>query len=165
MVKWQKSDSLRNKPGPDAFELVGLACGMGATVKRICEVLDIPEGKFRKFMEDPEFAEAVKSGKQYEHDSLVNKLVDVALKGNVAALCFALKTRHNYVDAGVGGATPIENKVSINFILPDAMKPEAYLTALAASAQVIAPGDADRALAAPGVKGRVLRQLAIERSE
>lgn len=164
MLRWQKADPLRNKPTRDAIELVRLACGMGATVQRICEVLDIPERKFRRFMEDPEFANAVKGGRQYEHDALVNKLTELALKGNVSALIFSLKSRHNYVDSGVGAATVVENKVSVNFVLPDSLQPKQYLEALAANAQVIAPRDAARALAAPGVKGKVLKQLAMEGS-
>jgi hypothetical protein len=142
-----------------------MACGMGATVQRICETLDIPEKKFRTFMQDPEFAAAVKSGRQYEHDSLYNKLVELALKGNPACLIFALKARHNYNDSGNGTATVVENKVAITFQLPDAMKPEQYLKALTVSAEVIKPDDVTRALEQPGVKGKVLKQLAMERSE
>ena len=107
----------------------------------------------------------MKAGRQYEHDALANKLIELALKGNISALIFSLKSRHNYVDSGVGAATVVENKVSVNFILPDALKPEQYVETLASNAQVIAPCDARRALAAPGVKGKVLKQLAIERSE
>jgi len=162
MVRWQRADPLRNKPTRDAIELVRLACGMGATVQRICEVLDISESKFRRFMESPEFAAAVKAGRQYEHDALCNKLIEVALKGNVTALIFALKSRHNYVDSGVGAATVVENKVSVNFVLPDSMKPEQYLETLTAKAEVIAPRDARAALTAPGVKGKVLKALAVE---
>ncbi len=166
MMRWQKADPLRNMPTAAAIELVRLACGIGATVQRICEVLDIPEKKFRRFMDtSPEFKAAVQAGRQYEHDALANKLIELALKGNISALIFALKSRHNYVDSGVGAATVVENKVSVNFVLPDALKPEQYVETLAANAQVIAPSDARRALAAPGVKGKVLRQLAIERSE
>ena len=165
MLRWQKQDPLRNKPSAAAIELVKQACAMGATVQRICEVLDIPEGKFKRFLKDPDFAAAVKAGRQYEHDALANKLIELALKGNISALIFSLKSRHNYVDSGVGAATVVENKVSVNFILPDALKPEQYVETLASNAQVIAPCDARRALAAPGVKGKVLKQLAIERSE
>ena len=53
MLRWQKQDPLRNKPSAAAIELVKLACAMGATVQRICEVLDIPEGKFQRFLKDP----------------------------------------------------------------------------------------------------------------
>lgn len=162
LLRWQKADPLRNKPGKDAIELVRLACEIGATKKRICEVLDVSESKFDKFMKDPDFATAVKGGRQYEHDSLVNKLVELALKGNPGCLIFALKSRHNYNDAGNGTATVVENRVSVNFVLPDSLRPEQYLQTLTATAQVIAPGDAARALAAPGVKGKVLKQLAME---
>ena len=109
----------------------------------------------------PEFKAAVQAGRQYEHDALVNKLVEVALKGNVAALCFALKTRHNYNDTGSGNAV-IENKVAITFQLPAALSSADYLKSLTATAEVIKPGDAARALAQPGVKGKVLKQLAME---
>jgi hypothetical protein len=166
MMRWQKADPLRNTPTPAAIELVRLACGIGATVQRICEVLDIPEKKFRRFMEtSPEFKAAVQAGRQYEHDALANKLIELALRGNISALIFALKSRHNYVDSGVGAATVVENKVSVNFVLPDALKPEQYVETLAANAQVIAPSDARRALAAPGVKGKVLRKLAMEKND
>lgn len=159
LLRWQKADPLRNKPTKDAIELVRLACEIGATQKRICEVLDISESKFKRFLQDPDFAAAVKSGRQYEFDSLVNKLIEVALKGNVAALCFALKARHNLVDSGTGNATVVENRVSVNFVLPDSLPPEKYLQTLTAKAEVIAPRDAARALEKPGVKSAVLKQL------
>jgi len=166
MTRWRKADPNRNKPTADAVALVSLACSMGATVGRICEVLDISPKKFRKFMqESPEFAEAVKAGRSIEHDALVNKLTEVALSGNVAAICFALKSRHNYVDQGAGTAALVENTVSINFVLPDSLSPEKYLKALTVSAQIIAPDAVTGALEQPGVKNKVLRQLSIERSE
>jgi hypothetical protein len=137
MLRWQKQDPFRNKPGKDAIELVRLACEMGATKKRICEVLDISESKFDKFMKDPEFATAVKGGRQYEHDALTNKAVEMALKGHPTLLIFCLKARHNWNDSGNGTATVVENRVSVNFVLPDALKPEQYLESLKASATII----------------------------
>jgi len=165
MLRWQKHDPLRNRPTTEAIELVKYACSIGATVKNITDVLDIPEGKFRTFMKDPDFAAAVKAGRSYEHDSLCNKLIELALKGNIAAIIFSLKSRHNYVDSGVGAAALVENKVAITFQLPDSLSPEKYLKALTVTAEVIKPDDVTRALAAPGVKNKVLRQLSIERSE
>jgi hypothetical protein len=163
MLRWQKADPLRNTPTKDAIALVSLACSMGATVGRICEVLDISPKKFRRFMEtSPEFAEAVKGGRQIEHDALVNKLVEVALSGNVAALALALKGRHNLVDSGVGHATLVENKVAITFQLPGALSPEKYLQTLSATAEIIRPEDVTRVLAQSGVKGKLLKKLAIE---
>jgi hypothetical protein len=147
---------------PAALELARMASEQGATVASICDVLEIGREKFYRWMDSvPAFAAAIKEGRSIEHDRLVNKLVEVALKGNVAALCFALKSRHNYVDTGAGAAT-IENKVSVNFILPDAMRPDDYLKTLTASAEIIAPRDAARALAKPGVKRAVLRELTTE---
>jgi hypothetical protein len=163
MLRWQKADPNRNKPTAAAIELVRYACATGATIGRICEVLDISEHKFHRFMrESPEFSATVKAGRQIEHDALVNKLVEVALKGNPGCLIFALKARHNYNDSGNGTATLVENKVSVNFVLPDSLKPEDYLKMLTAKAEVISPSDAAHALEQPGVKGAVVKQLAGE---
>jgi hypothetical protein len=161
MARWKD----KTKVSPATIELVKYACAMGATVGRICDVLEISERTFYRFMDtSPEFATAVKGGRSIEHDRLVNKLVEMALTGNVTALIFALKSRHNYVDSGVGAATLVENKVSVNFILPDAMKPEQYLQTLTASAQIIAPRDAARVLSKPGIRGKVMRTLVGEAS-
>ena len=55
----------------------------------------------------------------------VNKLTEAALNGNVTALIFALKSRHNYVDSGVGAATLVENKVAITLPNPGFLVAEA----------------------------------------
>lgn len=152
----------KTEVSPEMLELVRHACAEGATVLSICAALDISEKTFYKIMgKSPEFAAAVKAGRGIEHDRLVNKLVEVALKGNVTALIFALKSRHNYNDAGNGTAV-IENKVSVNFVLPDSLPPEAYLKTLTAKAEIIQPEQVTRALARPGVKGKLLRELAME---
>jgi len=149
-LKWKD----RTQICPAVIELVRDACASGATVGNICAVLDISERKFYRWIDEfPEFAATVKAGRSIEHDRLANRLVEMALCGNVPCLIFALKSRHNYNDAGVGSATLVENKVSFNFILPEALKPGDYLKMLTATSEVIAPGDAARALAAPGVKG------------
>ena len=159
MARWKD----KTQCTPAVLELVRIACAEGATVGRICEYLDISERKFYAWLDKfPEFAATVKAGRSIEHDRLANKLVEMALGGNVAALIFALKSRHNYVDSGVGAATPIENRVSVNFILPDALKPDQYLKMLTVTSEVITPGDAARVLAKPGVKGAVIKQLAGE---
>lgn len=62
----------------------------------------------------------------------------------------------------MGAATLVENKVSINFTLPDALGAEQYLQTLTATAEVIAPSDAVRALGKPGIKGKVIKALAGE---
>src|SRR5262245_45767734 len=108
----------------------------------------------------PEFAAAVNEGRSIEHDRLVNKLVEMALGGNVAALIYALKARHGLLDNQVNQV--IENKVAITFQVPEAMRPEDYLKSLTATSQVIPASDAARALAKPGVKRAVLKELAGE---
>lgn len=147
------------------IELVKEACADGCTIGNICAVLGISVWQFRHWKDTiPAFAEAVQGGRMIEHDRLVNRLVEMALKGNVACLIFALKSRHNYNDSGTGTAV-IENRVQVIFQLPDAMKPEQYLKTLAATAEVIKPDDVTRALAKPGVRGKVLKQLSMERKE
>jgi hypothetical protein len=146
------------KPPLNIAEIIEDACSEGATVQSICAVMSICRETWYKWRDTyPEIDAAYKRGRSVEHDRLVNKLVEVALKGNVAAICFALKTRHNYVDSGVGAA--IENKVQINFQLPGALKPEEYLKTLTATAEIIPPATAEKALAKPGVKRAVIRQL------
>ena len=157
MARWKD----KTRVTPATLELVREACADGATVGNICAVLGISDWTFRHWKDKyPEFAEAVKAGRSIEHDRLANKLVEMALEGNVACLIFALKSRHNYNDAGTG--TVIENKVAITFQLPAALAPEQYLKTLTATAEVITPGDAARVLAKPGVKGKVIKALAME---
>ena len=154
MVRWKD----KTKVTPATLELVREACADGATVGKICAVLGICDWTFRAWRDKyPEFAEAVKSGRSIEHDRLVNKLVEMGLAGNVACLIYALKARHGMLDNQIN--TVIENKVAITFQLPDAMRPEDYLKTLTVEAVLIAPGDAARALAKPGVKGKVLKEL------
>jgi hypothetical protein len=160
MARWRD----KTKVTAATLELVRDACAEGATVGSICAVLNISRDTFYRFRDTyPAFAEVIKEGRSIEHDRLINKLVEVALTGNVAALCFALKSRHNYNDSGAGTAV-IENKVSVNFILPDALKPEQYLQTLTATAEIVKPQDVTRVLARPGVKGKLLKALA-QRSE
>lgn len=88
MARWKD----KTKVCAPTIELVKHACAMGATVGRICDVLEISERTFYRFMDtSPEFAAAVKSGRSIEHDRLCNKLVEMALLGNVPCLIFALK--------------------------------------------------------------------------
>lgn len=108
-----------------------------------------------------------KSGRQIEHDRLINAMFEAAIGGNVAAGCFLLKSRHNYNDKGDGNAaTP--NKLSITqnntitFTLPRALTMEEYMRKLAATTEAISPADAERLLAQPGMKSSVIRQSAAQ---
>lgn len=162
MIRWRD----KTKVTPATLELVKHACADGATVSNICHVLEINEHTFYRWKDTvPEFANAVREGRRIEHDRLVNKLTEVALAGNVTALIFALKSRHNYVDSGVGAATLVENKVAITFQLPDSLSPKQYLETLTAGATTIAPSDARRALDKPGVKTKVMKELGMEKAD
>jgi hypothetical protein len=148
----------KTKPGPAALELIRDACAEGATVGNICAVLNISRDTFYRWKDMyPAFAEAIKEGRSIEHDRLVHQLVSMALAGSVPCLIYALKARHGMLDNQVNHV--VENKVSVNFILPDALKPEDYLKTLTATAEIVKPDDVTRALAKPGVRGKVLRQL------
>lgn len=154
MSRWRD----KTKPCAATYELIRDACADGATVGSICSVLNIASDTFYRWKDTyPDFAKAVKEGRRIEHDRLVNKLVEMALSGNTAALIYALKARHGLLDNQVNNV--IENKVAITFQLPDAMRPEEYLKTLVAEAEVIAPKDVTRALAKPGVKGKVMKEL------
>lgn len=162
MLRWRD----KTKVTPATLELVKHACADGATVSNICRVLEINESTFYDWKDKvPAFAAAVREGRRIEHDRLVNKLTEVALAGNVTALIFALKSRHNYVDSGVGAATLVENKVAITFQLPDSLSPKQYLETLTSTAKTISPDDARRALATPGVKTKVLKELGMEKAD
>lgn len=156
MARWRD----KTKVTPATVELVKHACANGATILNICAVLGVNDRTFYSWKDKhPEFAEAVKIGRQIEHDRLVNKLVEMALSGNIAALIYALKARHGLLDNQVNQV--IENKVAITFQLPDAMKPEDYLKTLTVTSEVVKPEGINRVLAKPGVKGKVLKQLSI----
>jgi len=153
-VRWRD----KTKVTPATLELVKHACADGATVANICHCLGISEDTFYRWKDTvPEFGRAVKEGRRIEHDRLVNKLVEMALNGNVSCLIYCLKARHGLLDNQVNNV--IENKVAITFQLPDAMKPEQYLKTLATSAEVVKPEEVTRALAKPGVKAKVLKEL------
>ncbi len=154
MARWRD----KTKVTAATLELVRGACADGATVGNICAVLGISDWTFRHWKDTvPAFAEAVKAGRMIEHDRLVNKLVEMALHGNVACLIYCLKARHGLLDNQVNSV--IENKVAITFQLPDAMKPDQYLKTLTATAEVVKPDQVTRVLAKPGVKGKVLQEL------
>jgi transposase-like protein len=158
MARWKD----RTVPPKNAAEIIRDAVAEGATVQNIAAAFGISRETFYKWKDNfPEFAEAVKQGRQIEHDRLVNKLVEMALGGNVSCLIYALKARHGLLDNVINHV--VENKVAITFQVPDSLKPEEYLKTLTAAAEVIPPDAAQKALSQPGVKKKVLRQ--ISRSE
>jgi hypothetical protein len=133
-----------------------------ALVAQIASALEVSPQTLRRWREEyPAIKAAFDAGRQAEHDSLVGALFGQAIKGNVTASIFLLKARHGYVE----GASATPNTVSINFLLPGAMTPEAYTASLAAGAQAI-PSDRARALLQdPRVKRAVKNDLYKERRE
>ncbi len=150
------------KPSPEppnnAAEIIETASEEGCTVLNICAALGIGRETFTRWRDQyPHIEAAFRAGRGREHDRLVNKLTEMALRGNVTAIIFSLKSRHNYIDSGVGAV--VENKVAITFQLPGSLSPEEYLKTLTAQTEVIRPEQAEKALAQPGVKRAVIRQL------
>ncbi|MES9887278.1 MAG: hypothetical protein ABW140_10730 [Candidatus Sedimenticola sp. 6PFRAG1] len=73
--------------------------------------------------EDPKALDALEEGRGIEHEALVGKLFDMAMKGNVVALLFALKSRHGYRE---GIAIEHNSNVRVTFDLPGALSTDQY---------------------------------------
>ena len=150
------------EPPQDAAGLVEKAAANGCTVAQIASALEVSPQTLRRWREErPEIKAAFDAGRQAEHDSLVGALFGQAIKGNVTASIFLLKSRHGYVE----GASATPNTVSINFVLPGAMSMEAYTKSLAAGAQAIPPDGARALLEQPKVKRAVRNDLCKDRRE
>jgi hypothetical protein len=94
-------------------------------------------------------------GRQIEHDKLVGKLFQLAMKGNLTAIIFSLKARFGYRE----GETPIQNTVSVNFILPKSLSPEEYAAKVAKEALLMPAHDAARLAATPEVRRELAKDL------
>jgi transcriptional regulator with XRE-family HTH domain len=144
-------------PPANAAEIIQKGAENGATLEQMARALGVSRSTLERWRtEHPEIARAIQQGKKVEHDKLVGKLFELAMAGNVTCILFALKSRHNYSDQG---APLVENRISINYQLPAALKPEQYLETLAAEAQVVRPEQARKLLADPRTKRAVVREL------
>jgi hypothetical protein len=101
-------------------------------------------------------------GRQVEHDRLVGALFDQAVnKSNTTAAIFLLRARFGYQD----GSPLVQNSVSVNFTLPGAMQPDAYIKTLTAEAQLVKPEQARRLAADSKVKGMLRSELSRREAE
>lgn len=92
--------------------------GCGLTSLQISEYFGWSRATFyNKQKEYPELLDAIKRGRQKVHAKIGKSLVDQALKGNLTAAIFYLKTKCGWVDPTPregGGANEQEVKININ---------------------------------------------------
>ncbi len=90
----------------------------------IARAFNTSQDTLRRWIEDdPALQEALELGREVERMEIDSVLKRAAKKGNIVAAMFLLKTRHGYRE---GDQSETANKVSINFTLPAALKPEQF---------------------------------------
>lgn len=116
----------KNPPQWCAAETRALAA-TGYNVKSIAAYFGVHTDTFNRWMEeDPEIAEQFAQGREHERMVLHNSLfLQATQKGSVAAACFLLKCRHNYIE---NDRSEQGNRVQVVFNLPGAMTPDQYKT-------------------------------------
>ena len=103
-------------PARDLHYITELAA-KGCRQKDVARGVGLDERTLVKCLnEQPEVREAFDQGRQQLHDSLVNKLVTMALKGNVAALIYSCKVLLGYRENDV----PPDQRPIVNITLPGA---------------------------------------------
>lgn len=135
--------SYRSKEGPSTeltlqgYELVEQLASRGLSVSTIAKALGLSVEMFRRIRAtDDRAREALEIGTAIEHDMLVGKLHEAAMRGEIVAIIFALKSRHGYRDS-----TPViresESRVQVSIQLPGALTKEQYKQVIDGSAKVI----------------------------
>jgi len=100
---------------PTGYSLVGIASKLGTNRATLSQWFDA----------DAELKEAFDAGRERERHTLHNVLFSLATeKANPIAAMFLLKARHGYREGDQGETA---NRVSINFTLPGAMRPEQFV--------------------------------------
>jgi hypothetical protein len=108
------------------YELIEQLASRGLAVSTIAKALGLSTEMFRRIRAfDDRAREALETGTAIEHDMLVGKLHEAAMRGEIVAIIFALKSRHGYRDS-----TPViresESRVKVEIQLPAALTPEQY---------------------------------------
>lgn len=110
--------------GAKGIQLVERMAAGGLSDAAIAKALKMNRETFRFCRRrQPEVEEALQRGRSAEEHALFSKLHEAAMKGNVVAAIFLLKSRHGYRDQG--NATDERPNIVIN--LPDAVSPDSYL--------------------------------------
>lgn len=115
--------------GAKGTQLVERMAAGGHSDAAIAKALKMNRETFRFCRRrQPELEEALQRGRSAEEHTLVAKLHEAALAGNVVAAIFLLKSRHGYRDQG--NASDERPNIIIN--LPDANSTDAYLRRIGA---------------------------------
>lgn len=116
----------RKQPPADAAERITALAADGFSVLGVARRMGVnQEVLTRWFDEQPALKEAFDVGRENERYALHNMLYRLATEGGdkIAAM-FLLKARHGYREGDQGEQA---NRVSINFSLPGALKPESFV--------------------------------------
>lgn len=119
------------------YDLIEQLASRGLAISTIAKALGISTELFRRIRaHDDRAREALELGTAIEHDMLVGKLHEAAMRGEIVAIIFALKSRHGYRDS-----TPVvresESRVKVEIQLPAALSREQYARVIDGSALVL----------------------------
>ena len=110
----------------DAAERIEALAADGFSLDGVARKLDTNRSTLAQWFDaDPALKDAFDAGREHERHTLHNVLYRLAVeKDDKIAAMFLLKARHSYVE---GDRFESGNRVSINFTLPGAMKPEQFV--------------------------------------
>ena len=111
------------KPPKNAVAIIEAACGdCGASITTMCEALGIARTTFYAWRErHKEIEEAYKKGRAIEEDRLFSKLFEQAMAGNIVALIYLTKCRHNWNDRP-GASDQKDDAVSLALKVRESLK-------------------------------------------
>jgi len=109
----------------DAAKRISNLAADGFSVRGVARGMDVSYETLQRWLnESPALKEAFEAGRETERQILHNVLYRQATeKSNIVAAMFLLKARHGYREGDQGETA---NRVSINFTLPGAMRPEQF---------------------------------------
>ena len=115
----------RKHPPPNAATRITELAADGFSVRGVAMKLGVSHEILNRWLaEHAALKEAFEVGREMERHTLHNALYRLATEqGDKIAAMFLLKARHGYREGGQGDQA---NRVSINFTLPGAMKPDAF---------------------------------------
>lgn len=124
-VVTRKRGGQRKKPPAKAAALILELASSGYTKKGIAYRLGCKLEVFNRWLSEQEDLQtAFDEGREREHKALFTMVYEKAMAGDTVSALFLLKTRHGYRE---GDQSDQANRVSINFTLPGALKPEQYI--------------------------------------
>lgn len=116
----------RKLPPHDAAARIEKLASEGWSIKGIAKALGTDHETLGRMLDDhPPLRAGFDAGRERERHALHNSLYTAAMNGQIAAAMFLLKARHGYRE---GDQSDTANRVSIEFKLPGALKPEQFTT-------------------------------------